>query len=400
MPAVEEDMKRRHGFRRGVIAATAAVVLVSGAVAADYYANHHGNVAAHHNPSETAQSVQVGETLTPKPPTQAECIAKLPLALKLAQKLMISADANTVDSVSAVAAKYNLGGIILMGPVPSSAQTHSLQSAQKYPLLIATDQEGGTVERYKTGGTLPAAADVPGLWTPVQAEAHAKQSELYLKSQGVNMNLAPLADVAPAGGSSVLGSRIFSSSPSVVATYDKAYVAAGLDTGVLPTLKHFPGLGGATRNTDYGPASSPAMLTPYKLQGGTKAAVMVGNQTVPGISGGTPASLSRNVITDLLRGQLGYKNNVVITDSLSAAAITSRGTITNAAVEAWGAGADISLTVSYGSGLTAEQQVQQILAAGKAAVAAGRLSESEVNASVARLWTLPQKHIDACKLTH
>jgi beta-N-acetylhexosaminidase len=142
------------------------------------------------------------------------------------------------------------------------------------------------------------------------------------------------------------------------------------------------------------------MLTPYKLQGGTKAAVMVGNQTVPGISGGTPASLSRNVITDLLRGQLGYKNNVVITDSLSAAAITSRGTITNAAVEAWGAGADISLTVSYGSGLTAEQQVQQILAAGKAAVAAGPLSESEVNASVARLWTLPQKHIDACKLTH
>jgi beta-N-acetylhexosaminidase len=313
---------------------------------------------------------------------------------------MVSADANTVSSVSAVAAKYDVGGVILMGPVPSSAQTHALQSAQKYPLLIATDQEGGTVERYKTGGTLPAASSVPSLWSASQAEVHAKQSDLYLKSQGVNMNLAPLADVAPAGGSSVLGSRIFSSSPSVVATYDKAYVAAGLDTGLLPTLKHFPGLGAATRNTDYGPASSPAMLTPYKLQAGTTAAVMVGNQTVPGISGSTPASLSRNVITTLLRGQLGYKNNVVITDSLSAAAITSRGSITSAAVEAWEAGADISLTVSYDSGLTAEQQVQQILSRGEAAARAGQLSVSELNASVERLWALPQKHIDACELPY
>jgi hypothetical protein len=69
-------------------------------------------------------------------------------------------------------------------------------------------------------------------------------------------------------------------------------------------------------------------------------------------------------------------------------------------VRAWIAGADISLTVGYDPGLTAEQQVQRILEAGRAAVAAGRLSEAEVNASLARLWALPQKNIDACTLTH
>jgi beta-N-acetylhexosaminidase len=122
---------------------------------------------------------------------------------------------------------------------------------------------------------------------------------------------------------------------------------------------------------------------------------MVGNQTVPGVTT-LPASLSRNAITNLLRGQLGYKNTVVITDSLSAKAITSRESITTAAVGAWEAGADISLTVSYGPGLSAEQQVEQILHAGELAVQSGQLNSKEVNASVGRLWALPQKHIDAC----
>jgi beta-N-acetylhexosaminidase len=212
------------------------------------------------------------------------------------------------------------------------------------------------------------------------------------------MNLAPLADVAPASGSSVFGSRIFSSDPAIVARYDKAYVTAGLDVGVLPTLKHFPGLGAATKNTDYGSASSEPQLSPYRVLAGTKAAVMVGNQTVPGYSNTVPASLSRNIITDLLRNQLGYKNNVVITDSLSAAAITSRESITSAAVAAWEAGADIALTVTYGPGLTAEQQVQRILSAGKAAIAAGQLNQHELDLSIGRLWSLPQKHIDACKV--
>jgi beta-N-acetylhexosaminidase len=377
------------------------VVLAGAAVVADNLEKHHDDSGLSASPSNTASaspSPHNQPTPKPKQPTQAECIAKLPLPLKLAQKLMISADANTVTDISAVAEKYNLGGVILMGPTPSAAATHDLQKAQTYPLLVATDQEGGTVQRYVSGGTLPAASEVPSLWSVAEARQKVEQSDRYLKSQGVNMNLAPVADVAPASGSSVLGSRIFSSDPAVVAAYDKAYVQAGVATGILKTLKHFPGEGAVTANTDDYQASAPPQLWPYKKLAGTKAAVMVGNQTVPGISDELPASLSSAVITDLLRGQLGYENNVVITDSLSAKAITSRYSIAEAAVRAWEAGADISLAVTYEPGLTAEQQVSQILGIGKTAVKSGQLDVAAVNKSVERLWSLPQKHIDACEL--
>jgi beta-N-acetylhexosaminidase len=319
MPAVAEEAVKRHGVRRGLIATSVAIVLVAGVVGADMFVNHtsDSDVAAHHNKPQSSQSIQSGETLTPKPPTEAECIAKLPLSLKLAQKIMISADASNTAYVGGVMARNDVGGVIFMGPVPSAGQAGALTSRQRIAPLKASDQEGDPVQRYTSGGTLPSPAKVPALWTPAQAEAHVRQSDLYIKSQGVNMNLAPLADVSPVGGSSVLGPRIFSSSPSVVATYDKAYVQAGLDTGVLPTLKHFPGLGGATGNTDYGPASSPAELYPYKALAGTKTAVMVGNQTVPGYST-VPASLSRNVITNLLRVMMCYTYNVFFTESLSA----------------------------------------------------------------------------------
>jgi beta-N-acetylhexosaminidase len=398
-----EATPHRHTLRRALLLTAAAVVLAGAAVVADNLEKHQDNSGLSANPSNTASASpsphdRPSPKPTPKPPTQLECIGKLPLSLKLAQKLMISADANTVTDISAVAAEYDLGGVILMGPTPSAAATHDLQKAQTYPLLVTTDQEGGTVQRYVSGGTLPAASDVPSLWSVTEARHRAETSDRYLKSQGVNMNLAPVADVAPAGGNSVLGSRIFSSDPAVVARYAGAYVQAGLTNGVLPTLKHFPGLGAATGNTDFGIASSPAELGPYKALAGTKAAVMVGNQLVPNISDGLPASLSSAVVTDLLRGQLGYENNVVITDSLSAEAITQKYTIAQAAVRAWEAGADISLAVTYQPGLTAEQQVSQILDIGKTAVKSGQLDAAVVNRSIERLWSLPQKHIDACTL--
>jgi beta-N-acetylhexosaminidase len=310
-----------------------------------------------------------------------------------------------MTEVSTVMQKYNLGGIILMAPVPSAAVTHTLTEAQQIDPLVATDQEGGIVERYKNGGTLPAANWVPSHWSFGTAEQKVEESDNYLKSQGVNMNLAPLTDVAPLDGSSVLGSRIFSTDPAIVTAYGRAYVQAGLRTGVLPTLKHFPGLGSATGNTDFGPATVPSLsqlqvkdLVPYHDLRGTEAAVMVGNQIVPGLTNGLPASLSRSAVTGLLRDQLGYKNNVVITDSLSAAAITRNHSIAEAAVLAWEAGNDIALTVTYDSGLTAEQQVAQIIQKAEAAVKAGQLSISEINTSVARLFALPVRHVDACSL--
>jgi len=358
------------------------------------------------HPASPAPSPTTSPAIKPSatPRTQAECIADLPLAFKLGQKIMIGATADTLSDAGTVAARYHIGGIILMDQAPASA-VQALQRKQLVPMLVATDQEGGTVQRYKNEGLLPAAADVPGALTPAQYQTRIAADDAYLRRQGITMNFAPVADVAPLSGTSVLGSRIFSSDPAVVTNYVRADVRAGLANGVLPTLKHFPGLGSASRNTDYGPATTPSFsqlqirdLVPYQRLVSESVAVMVGNQTVPGLTNGLPASLSYAAITGELRGTLGYRNNVVITDSLSAKAITDSDSITTASVKSWEAGSDIALFVTPMPGETLAQQIDHIITLGKQAVQAGQLSKSAVDASVGRLFALPQKQTDACRL--
>lgn len=335
----------------------------------------------------------------------AQCIAKLPLDIKLGQKLMLSATTATLADASSVAAEHYMGGVILMDEASGTA-VKAYVAAQPLPPLVATDQEGGTVQRYQSEGALPAAADVPANYSPAQINSRIAADAAYLKSQGINMNLAPVADVAPAAGAGVLGSRTFGSDPGTVATYARAYIQADLSHGVLPTLKHFPGLGSASRNTDDGPATTPSFaqlqrrdIVPYQQLAGTAAAVMVGNQTVPGLTDGLPASLSRQAVTAELRNILAYKDNVVITDSLSAKAITNQYSITTAVVKAWEAGDDIALVVQTDPAtVMTSPQVDQIIAAGKQAVQDGQLSQSAVNASLARLFALSQKHVDACHI--
>lgn len=359
----------------------------------------------HHKTVASSTPTTQPATATPSPRrTAAECIADLPLSFKLGQKIMISATAETVAQAASVAARYHVGGIILMDQVSATA-VDSLQRRQALPMLVATDQEGGIVQRYKSEGLLPAAADVPARLTPSQYQARIAQDDRYLRQQGITMNLAPVADVAPVSGTSVLGGRIYSSDPTVVSEYVRADVAAGLSSGILPTLKHFPGLGSATGNTDYGPATTPSWstfqsrdLVPYRQLAGESVAVMVGNQTVPGLTDGLPASLSRAAITDELRDGLGYKNNVVITDALNAKAITSRHSISRAAVMSWQAGSDIALVVGTTPGESLNTQVANIISLGQQAVQGGQLSGNEINASVGRLFALPQKQADACQL--
>lgn len=403
----QEHVPRRHRLAK-VAVSLAGLTLISaiGVKGYEYLDNEYQPNVPEPSSSGLPTSPSAEPTSTPSAerPTQAECITKLPLALKLGQKLMISATAGTIAESSDFVAKNNIGNVILMKPVPSSAAVKMFVGNQALPPLVATDQEGGTVQRYTSEGLLPAASDVPGM-NLAELGRHIKQDDLYLRSQGVNMNLAPVVDVAPVTGTSVLGSRIFSSDPTVVARDALIYVRAGLQTGVLPTLKHYPGLGSASHNTDFSSATTHDFvqlqqrdLIPYEKFAGTQAAVMVGNQIVPGLTDGLPASLSRAAIADELRTNLGYQNNIVITDSLSAAAITSRYSIAEAAVRAWEAGVDIALFVSPQPGLSIREQTKRIIRAAKDAVRNGQLDVTDINASVGRIFSLPQKHVNACNI--
>ena len=169
---------------------------------------------------------------------------------------------------------------------------------------------------------------------------------------------------------------------------------------MIPVLKHFPGEGAASGNTDDRAASTPPFtelagyeLLPFEaaIRSGALA-VMVGNAMVPGLTD-RPASLSPAVITGLLRDRLGFQG-LVLTDSLSAKAVSGLGIgVPEAAVEAVAAGADMVLFNSTAPNATFGQVVQALVTA----VRAGRISEEQLGASVARV--LAVRGIDLCRST-
>lgn len=302
------------------------------------------------------------------------------------------------------------GGVLFLGSAPAPADLGSRVSAAAVlapsnppgvpapagPLVMA-DEEGGGVQRLAgLVGAIPWPRQMAASDTPAQVTALATGIARQMKAAGVGMDLAPVLDVDGGAGPSATdpdGSRSFSATPSVAAAYGEAFVRGLEAGGVIPVAKHFPGLGGATGNTDDGPAATPPLATlqaqglvPFEtaIRGGVPA-VMVANATVPGLTA-LPASLSPAAVSGLLRTTLGF-TGLVLTDSLSAGAVAAAGyPVPAAAVAALGAGADLVL---FGSTLTpadtaalAPAQVAVtftavvsalVAAAGSGELAAGRL---------------------------
>jgi beta-N-acetylhexosaminidase len=212
------------------------------------------------------------------------------------------------------------------------------------------------------------------------------------------MDLAPVLDIDGRPGPNADnpdGLRSFGPSAEVVTAYGAAF-AEGLEAaGELATLKHFPGLGGSTGNSDLGPATTlpwaelrPQALDPFVAAIGEGApAVLVANDVVPGLTTG-PASLSAAVIGGVLRTQLGFQG-AVLTDSLSAGAIVDAGyDLPSAAVAAVEAGADLIL---FGSTDTPAQVA--LLAPAQVASTADAMAQALVNAVADE--QLPESRLDA-----
>jgi beta-N-acetylhexosaminidase len=176
-----------------------------------------------------------------------------------------------------------------------------------------------------------------------------------MRATGVNVTLAPVADVPSVDGAA-LASRAFATDPATVASAVTDAIGGWHDGGVATTAKHFPGLGGATVNTDDGPATIArtrkeldADLEPFRaaIAAGTEF-VMVGHATYPALDGLHIASQSPAIVDGLLRRRLGFKG-VVMTDSLEAAAVTPTGDVARAALASAEAGVDVILTTGRGS---------------------------------------------------
>lgn len=343
--------------------------------------------------------------------TSLECAEKLPPGELAGQVLMIGLPAIAMTDQASLFKKYHVGGAVIMtspaNPGDGSVLRFKAQASNKgEPLLVATDEEGGIVQRFASLGALPPPAPVAAQYSPAAAEDLIAKHGLRLKAVGIDMVLGPLADVAPEHGDSPLGDRIFSSDPYTVASYDKAYVRGWQRAGLIATLKHFPGLGSATGNTDYQPATTPPLSSletrdfiPYKSLKSAGTAVMVGAQNVPGWFNG-PASLSP-VVNRYLRQTLGYKDSLVVTDSLAANAVTSLVSAPEAAASALEAGNDIALIVDPNVGMITTEQNAAIIknaeSAIEAAVKNGALSKLRL--AQAATHKLSAQRLSACSIS-
>jgi len=216
------------------------------------------------------------------------------------------------------------------------------------------------------------------------------------------MDLAPVLDVDGGQGPDNQdpdGTRSFSTDEKT-ASADGLAFAAGLQAGgVVPVVKHFPGLGGATGNTDVTPASTPPWstlervgLVPFENAFDAKLpAVMVANATIPGLTK-LPASISPVVLSGLLRDRLGFQG-LVMTDALSAVALSAIGyTVPKAAVAALEAGADM-VVFDADPGVVASL-TNRIVSAVVSAVGAGKLGLARLVSAVTHI--LKVKHVDVC----
>ncbi|MGW1802453.1 glycoside hydrolase family 3 N-terminal domain-containing protein [Streptomyces sp. NPDC001984] len=300
------------------------------------------------------------------------------------------------------------GGVLLFGSsAPANLGTRLTALKSHVPgylgLLVMTDEEGGEIQRMANlAGSLPWAAWMGSHWTPTQIQQATAKVAAKMAAAQVNMDLAPVVDVdgrnVPPSSTNPDGWRSFSGSTAVVTRDGIAYMN-GLRSGhVIPVLKHFPGLGYSSGNSDFGPARTLPWSTLLKvgippftaaIQAGAPA-VMVSNNTVPGLAT-NPASLSPTTITYELRGELHFKG-LVITDSLTAKAISAAGfTVAQAAVQALRAGADM---VMFGLVRNVSAQTTAIASAITTAVADGRLPRSRLISAAASV--LAVRHVKLC----
>jgi beta-N-acetylhexosaminidase len=232
--------------------------------------------------------------------------------------------------------------------------------------MVMGDEEGGGIQRLSgLVVDVPWPRTMAATMTTAQVKSLATTLGTQMRSLGVGVDLAPVLDVDGRPGPSATnpdGLRSFGSNPVTVAAYGVAFMQGLEAGGVLAVVKHFPGLGGSTANTDYGPAATlpwselrTVGLPPFRaaISAGARA-VMVANAYVPGLTD-LPASVSPAVITGVLRDQLGFQG-LVVTDSLSAGAISAAGlAVPVASADSIEAGADMVL---FGSTLDASEAAQ------------------------------------------
>lgn len=261
------------------------------------------------------------------------------------------------DEIKGLIKDYHIGGVILFSrnikdPVQTAKLCNSLQGLSKTPLFISVDQEGGKVSRLPKPFTQFAGNAAIGKSNSVKlAYAFGEITARELKAVGINMDFAPVLDVNTNPDNPVINERAFSDSPNSVSRFGLAVIAGLQDNGVIACCKHFPGHGDTSLDSHHQlPVVEHGIerlkeieLLPFihAVENGVSA-VMTAHVLYKGLDEKYPATLSRKIIHDLLRKEMGFKG-LVITDDLEMKAVSDNYKTGDAAIAALSAGADIIL---------------------------------------------------------
>ena len=329
-------------------------------------------------------------------------VANMSDADKVGQLLMIGIHGKTLnDDAKFMLNEYRVGGILLFDRnMESKDQVKSLitdinktgKSAGLTPLFIGIDQEGGAVARMEDQLIKVPPAEELGEEPIEQAVSLAKQSGTELKDLGFNINFAPVADLGLTYG------RSFSTNPDDVVRYASAVGKAYDEAGLWYSYKHFPGIGKTDvdlhADTSVVPVSKETLLNEdtkvfvdlIKQSKPNTYAIMVSHAMYPQIDAEHPSSLSKAIITDWLRKDMGY-NGVVVTDDMDMGALAKHYTFGDMAVQSILAGSDILLVCHE------YEHMQEAYNGLMKAVKDGRISKERLDESVKRILLMKMSKI-------
>ena len=332
-------------------------------------------------------------------------------AQRIGQTLMLAVYADGYNNdLDQALTQWHLGSAIIFpnyngGPLMPTTLAgmqqlvRDLKAHADTPLLLATDEEGGEVDRLSFYyGQTPSPQDLAASGDPQQAYNQAQTDAQHMREIGLNVDFAPLADVSQGDG--IDPSRTFGTTPDAVATYAGAFLDGLQQNGVAGTLKHWPGLGASSGNPDFTlptvthsqdqlnaiDFASFRMLLPHQPD-----MIMVTHVIVQAYDEQAPASLSPVLVQQVLRGQLGYQG-VVVTDAMDAQGLIqymqqqgyadpAQG-VAEACVRAFLAGDDLI------EAPIEQDRLAAIVAAMTQAVASGRISQARLHEALHRIIAL------------
>ena len=334
-----------------------------------------------------------------------EQLNKMTLDEKIGQMMIVFYHSTSMDNtLKASLEEVKPGGFILFADNITNYENtlkfiKDVKSTAKIPMFMSIDEEGGNVQRlyYLKEDNITYIPYMQEVGSKNDLELTKNVGKVLaeeLRVFGINMDFAPVIDVYSNPNNTVIGKRAFGSDKELVAKHGMALANGLEENGVIPVYKHFPGHGNTAVDSHFAlPVVDKTKeelldldLYPFKevIKNGAKI-IMIGHLAVPSITGdNTPASLSKKLITNFLKEELGY-NGLVVTDALNMGALTNYYSSDEICAKAVEAGVDILLMPTAS---------RKCLASVKSAITKGDIDEERIDESVRKILKLKYEYLE------